>query len=78
MVSVPETYLGPVLSDLTAQRRAQVREVATTVDTRVIHAVVPIASLVVSRFTVSVCMVYCVSVGAYTFLNVTWIHVCMK
>ncbi|XP_064390817.1 ribosome-releasing factor 2, mitochondrial-like isoform X2 [Halichondria panicea] len=45
VVSVPDEQLGPVLSDLTSQRRAQVREVAVAKDTRVIHALVPLAAL---------------------------------
>ena len=47
-MSVPDEQLGPVLSDLTSQRRAQVREVAVAKDTRVIHALVPLAALMVS------------------------------
>ncbi len=48
VVSVPDEYLGSVLSDLTSLRRAQVREVAVAKDTRVVHALVPLAALLVS------------------------------
>ncbi len=60
VVNVSEEYLGPVLSDLTSQRRAQVKEMAIAMDTRVIHTVVPIASLTVSYTNCSIVCIYCV------------------
>ena len=47
VVAVPEEYLGAVLSDLTSQRRGQVREVASLRDSREITAFTPLACLMV-------------------------------
>ena len=49
VVSVPEEHLGAVLSDLTSQRRGQVKEVGSIQDNREITAVTPLACLMVSR-----------------------------
>ena len=48
VVTVTEEHLGSVLSDLTSQRRAQVKEVSVATETRVIHALAPLAGLMVS------------------------------
>lgn len=48
VVTVPEEHLGAVLSDLTSQRRGQVKEVASLQDSREITAFTPLACLMVS------------------------------
>lgn len=48
VVTVPEEYLGVVLSDLTSQRRGQVKEVASLQDSREVTALTPLACLMVS------------------------------
>ena len=48
VVTVPEEHLGAVLSDLTSQRRGQVKEVASRQDSREITAITPMACLLVS------------------------------
>jgi translation elongation factor EF-G len=49
VVMVPEEHLGTVLSDLTSQRRGQVKEVGSVQDSREITAVTPLACLMVSK-----------------------------
>ena len=49
VVTVPEEHLGIVLSDLTSQRRGQVKEVASLQDSREIAAITPLACLMVSH-----------------------------
>ena len=48
VVTVPEEHLGTVLSDLTSQRRGQVKEMSSLQDNREIIAVTPLACLMVS------------------------------
>ena len=48
VITVPEEHLGTVLSDLTSQRRAQVKEVVSLQDSREIMAITPLACLLVS------------------------------
>ena len=48
VITVPEEHLGTVLSDLTSQRRGQVKEVASLQDSREIMAITPLACLLVS------------------------------
>ena len=47
VVTVPEEHLGTVLSDLTSQRRGQVKEVGSLEDSREITAVTPLTCLMV-------------------------------
>jgi translation elongation factor EF-G len=49
VVMVPEEHLGTVLSDLTSQRRGQVKEVGSVQDSREITAITPLACLMVSK-----------------------------
>ena len=53
-VSVPEEYVGAVLSDLSSARRAQVKGVTESEDReRVVTATVPLATLLVSNVYIS-------------------------
>ena len=52
VVTVLEEHLGAVLSDLTSQRRGQVKEVASLQDSREITAFTPLACLMVSVYTI--------------------------
>ena len=45
---VPEEHLGSVLSDLSSQRRAEVKGVDVSKDTRVVQATAPLAELMVN------------------------------
>ena len=48
-IVVPEEHLGAVLSDLTSQRRGQVKEVGSIQDSREITAITPLACLMVRK-----------------------------
>ena len=50
-VSVPDNLLGVVLADLTSNRRAQIQEVTTLDDGKLVSALVPLACLMV-RFPI--------------------------
>ena len=64
VVTVPEEHLGTVLSDLTSQRRGQVKEVASLQDNREITAITPLACLMVSETLASLHLYMCIYVHA--------------
>lgn len=48
VITVPEEHLGTVLSDLTSQRRGQVKEVASLQDSSEITSITPLSCLMVN------------------------------
>ena len=73
VVAVPEEYLGAVLSDLTSQRRGQVREVASLRDSREITAFTPLSCLMV-RLGVYRSFIPSHEVTAVCVIMLLWVH----